>query len=172
MLTGTKVTKATAHVERRRPRGADADGKTQKIVGRDPARGDRPRSGHDRARRGRSSASRWSAATSRSTSSIAPRCPAVSAIGDVITLGTGVHPQLAHVSSMEGVIVGGADRGEGSAAAQLRPRARLHLLRSGDRQRRPDRGRGQGARLRRARSARSRSACSAAPRWPAKPRGS
>jgi dihydrolipoamide dehydrogenase len=28
----------------------------------------------------------------------------ISAIGDVITLGTGVHPQLAHVSSMEGVI--------------------------------------------------------------------
>jgi dihydrolipoamide dehydrogenase len=30
--------------------------------------------------------------------------PHVSAIGDVITLGTGVHPQLAHVSSMEGVL--------------------------------------------------------------------
>jgi len=29
----------------------------------------------------------------------------VSAIGDVITMGKGVHPQLAHVSSMEGVIV-------------------------------------------------------------------
>jgi dihydrolipoamide dehydrogenase len=29
----------------------------------------------------------------------------VSAIGDVITLGRGAHPQLAHVSSMEGVIV-------------------------------------------------------------------
>jgi dihydrolipoyl dehydrogenase len=31
--------------------------------------------------------------------------PNVSAIGDVITLGTGAHPQLAHVSSMEGIIV-------------------------------------------------------------------
>jgi len=31
--------------------------------------------------------------------------PHVSAIGDVITMATGVHPQLAHVSSMEGVIV-------------------------------------------------------------------
>jgi dihydrolipoamide dehydrogenase len=30
--------------------------------------------------------------------------PGVSAIGDVITLGSGVHPQLAHVSSMEGII--------------------------------------------------------------------
>jgi dihydrolipoamide dehydrogenase len=31
--------------------------------------------------------------------------PDVSAIGDVITMATGQHPQLAHVSSMEGVIV-------------------------------------------------------------------
>jgi dihydrolipoamide dehydrogenase len=31
--------------------------------------------------------------------------PHVSAIGDVITMGPAVHPQLAHVSSMEGVIV-------------------------------------------------------------------
>jgi dihydrolipoamide dehydrogenase len=31
--------------------------------------------------------------------------PHVSAIGDVITLGARVHPQLAHVASMEGVIV-------------------------------------------------------------------
>jgi dihydrolipoamide dehydrogenase len=30
--------------------------------------------------------------------------PGISGIGDVITLGTGAHPQLAHVSSMEGVI--------------------------------------------------------------------
>ena len=31
--------------------------------------------------------------------------PTVSALGDVITLGTGAHPQLAHVSSMEGILV-------------------------------------------------------------------
>ena len=31
--------------------------------------------------------------------------PNVSAIGDVITMGTGVHPQLAHVSSAEGILV-------------------------------------------------------------------
>src|SRR4029078_5546814 len=30
--------------------------------------------------------------------------PNISAIGDVITLGNGVHPQLAHVSSMEGIV--------------------------------------------------------------------
>ena len=31
--------------------------------------------------------------------------PHVSAVGDVITMGQGVHPQLAHVSSMEGILV-------------------------------------------------------------------
>ena len=31
--------------------------------------------------------------------------PGISAIGDVITLGTGPHPQLAHVSSTEGILV-------------------------------------------------------------------
>lgn len=31
--------------------------------------------------------------------------PGISAIGDVITLGTGSHPQLAHVSSAEGIVV-------------------------------------------------------------------
>jgi len=44
--------------------------------------------------------------------------PGVSAVGDVITLGTGVHPQLAHVSSMEGVIV--AERLAGRAVEPLR----------------------------------------------------
>ena len=31
--------------------------------------------------------------------------PHISAVGDVITMGQGVHPQLAHVSSMEGILV-------------------------------------------------------------------
>jgi dihydrolipoamide dehydrogenase len=48
--------------------------------------------------------------------------PAVSAIGDVITLGTGVHPQLAHVSSMEGVIVA-----ERLAGRDVRPLNYLHV---------------------------------------------
>ena len=43
--------------------------------------------------------------------------PNVSAIGDVVTLGTGVHPQLAHVSSMEGVMV--AERLAGKAVQPL-----------------------------------------------------
>jgi dihydrolipoyl dehydrogenase len=36
----------------------------------------------------------------------------ISAIGDVITIGPGAHPQLAHVSSMEGVIVAGRLAGQ------------------------------------------------------------
>ncbi len=43
--------------------------------------------------------------------------PNISAIGDVITLGTGVHPQLAHVSSAEGVLV--AERLAGQAVRPL-----------------------------------------------------
>jgi dihydrolipoamide dehydrogenase len=41
----------------------------------------------------------------------------VSAVGDVITLGSGAHPQLAHVSSMEGIIV--AERIAGQAVQPL-----------------------------------------------------
>jgi dihydrolipoamide dehydrogenase len=48
--------------------------------------------------------------------------PAISAIGDVITLGTGVHPQLAHVSSMEGVLVA-----ERLAGQEVRPLNYLHV---------------------------------------------
>jgi dihydrolipoamide dehydrogenase len=42
--------------------------------------------------------------------------PHVSAIGDVITLGSGVHPQLAHVSSAEGILVA-----ERLAGREVRP---------------------------------------------------
>ena len=38
--------------------------------------------------------------------------PNISAIGDVITLGNGVHPQLAHVSSMEGIVTAERIAGE------------------------------------------------------------
>ena len=90
--------------------------------------------------------------------------PGISAIGDVITFEKPGHAQLAHLSSAEGIALAERIAGQEFRADQLRSRPRLHLLRSGDRQRRPDRGRGEGARLRRARSARSSSACSAAPR--------
>jgi dihydrolipoamide dehydrogenase len=42
--------------------------------------------------------------------------PNVSAVGDVITLGVGVHPQLAHVSSAEGIVVA-----ERIAGQEVRP---------------------------------------------------
>jgi dihydrolipoamide dehydrogenase len=42
--------------------------------------------------------------------------PGISAIGDVITLGTGAHPQLAHVSSAEGILTA-----ERLAGEEVRP---------------------------------------------------
>jgi len=42
--------------------------------------------------------------------------PHISAVGDVITLGKGMHPQLAHVSSMEGILVA-----ERLAGQEVRP---------------------------------------------------
>ena len=89
--------------------------------------------------------------------------PGISAIGDVITFDKPGHPQLAHLSSAEGIVARRAHRRPGVPPDQLRPRARLHLLRSGDRQRRPDRGAGARSAATTCASARSRSACSAAP---------
>jgi dihydrolipoamide dehydrogenase len=104
VMTGTKVTKAVAGARawtsRRRRRRRD-----EEAVGRAAAGRDRPWPG-DHGLGAEESAWRWSAATSRWTSSIARRCPNISAIGDVVTLGNGsVHPQLAHVSSAEGILV-------------------------------------------------------------------
>ena len=65
--------------------------------------------------------------------------PGISAIGDVITFDKPGHPQLAHLSSAEGIALAERIAGQRSPADQLRPGARLHLLRSRDRQRRPDR---------------------------------
>ena len=48
--------------------------------------------------------------------------PGISAIGDVITVGAGPHPQLAHVSSMEGVMVA-----ERIAGQQVRPLNYRHV---------------------------------------------
>ena len=42
--------------------------------------------------------------------------PGISAIGDVVTLGTGAHPQLAHVSSAEGILTA-----ERLAGGEVRP---------------------------------------------------
>ena len=78
--------------------------------------------------------------------------PGFSAVGDVISFGAGSapHPQLAHVSSAEGIITAERIAGPGREAHQLRSRARLHVLRSRDWQRRADRARSAGTGLRRA----------------------
>ena len=88
--------------------------------------------------------------------------PGISAIGDVITLGSPGHPQLAHVSSAEGIALA-----ERIAGQEFRPINYDHV--PGCTYCDPEIGsvglteaEAQGARLRRARSARSRSACSAA----------
>ena len=50
-------------------------------------------------------ASSSSAATSWWTSSTGRACPGISAVGDVISFGKPGHPQLAHVSTAEGIAV-------------------------------------------------------------------
>ena len=114
VLTGTQGDERasaapTASTSRRRL----ADGKTQKLERRVPARRDRTRAGDDRARRRGRRASHSSAATSRSTRLFRTNVPGISAIGDVITFGEPGHPQLAHVSSAEGIVAGRADRRTG-----------------------------------------------------------
>ena len=66
--------------------------------------------------------------------------PGIFAIGDIVA---GL-PQLAHVGGDGGHGRGGQDRRQTCAAGAARPHSRLHLLRAADRQRRPDRGPGQG----------------------------
>ena len=103
-LTGTKVTKATASDSGVALEIQAADGTTQRLsselllvaTGRGPVT-----AGLD--------AEALGIELDRGYIKVDPfyrtSVPNVSAIGDVITLGTGVHPQLAHVSSMEGVLV-------------------------------------------------------------------
>ena len=55
--------------------------------------------------------------------------PGISAIGDVITMG-GPHYQLAHVSSMEGMLLAERIAGHSVQPDQLRSRAALHVLRT------------------------------------------
>ena len=164
--TGAKVTRRDGERRRRRRRRRSSPTARRKTLRADyllVATGRGPvTTGLERRT---ASACRSRRATSRSTRCTGRTCPGISAIGDVITLGAPGHPQLAHVSSAEGIIAAERIAGPGVAAAQLRPRARLHLLRSGDRQRRPDRARSARRAATTCASARSRSACSAARRW-------
>ena len=103
-LTGTKVTKALAGANSVELEAQDADGTTQKLsaeillvaTGRGPVT-----SGLDVEKVGIAIDRGYIKVDQMYRTSV----PHISAVGDVITLGTGVHPQLAHVSSMEGILV-------------------------------------------------------------------
>ncbi len=103
VLTGTKVTKASATSSGVTIEAETSDGKTQKIsadillvaTGRGPVT-----TGLGAEEAGIKMERGYIKVDELYRTSV----PGVSAIGDVITLGTGVHPQLAHVSSMEGII--------------------------------------------------------------------
>ena len=82
--------------------------------------------------------------------------PSISAIGDVITMG-GPHYQLAHVSSMEGILLAERIAGQHVAPINYDHVPRCTYCEPGDRQRGPHRGAGEGERLRRADRRRSRS---------------
>src|SRR5262245_1344622 len=103
-LAGTKATTAAAGDNGDEPEAQGADGKTTKLsaevllvaTGRGPVTAGL-------------GAETVGLALDRGYIKVDPlyrtSVPHVSAIGDVITLGSGTHPQLAHVSSMEGIIV-------------------------------------------------------------------
>jgi dihydrolipoamide dehydrogenase len=103
ILTGTKVTKATASANRVSIEAELPDGRPAKIAadillvaaGRGPVT-----AGLGAAEAGIAMERGYIKVDELYRTSV----PAISAIGDVITLGADVHPQLAHVSSMEGVI--------------------------------------------------------------------
>jgi dihydrolipoamide dehydrogenase len=103
-LTGTKVTKAAVTATGVDIEAQSADGKTQKLscdvllvaTGRGPVT-----TGLGAEEIGVQMEKGYIKVDEMYRTNV----PNVSAIGDVITLGTGVHPQLAHVSSAEGILV-------------------------------------------------------------------
>ena len=103
-LTGTKVTKAVAGANAVDIEAQTPDGKTQKLsadlllvaTGRGPVT-----AGLGAEEAGLTLEKGYIKVDEMYRTSV----PNVSAIGDVITLGTGSHPQLAHVSSAEGIVV-------------------------------------------------------------------
>jgi dihydrolipoamide dehydrogenase len=116
VLTGTKVTKATSTPSGVTIEAQTPDGKTQTIsadmllvaTGRGPVT-----TGLGAEEAGIKIERGYIKVDELYRTSV----PGVSAVGDVITLGTGVHPQLAHVSSMEGIIT--AERIAGKAVQPI-----------------------------------------------------
>jgi dihydrolipoamide dehydrogenase len=115
-LTGTKVTKATAGAKGVELEVQGAGGKSQQrsaeillvATGRAPVTG-----GLGAEALGMAMDRGYIKVDEHYRTSV----PHISAVGDVITLGAGVHPQLAHVSSMEGILV--AERLAGRDARPL-----------------------------------------------------
>jgi len=114
-LTGTKVTKAVAGANGVEIEAQTPDGKTQKLTadvllvatGRGPVT-----TGLGAEDVGVSMERGYIKVDEMYRTSV----PNISAIGDVITLGSGAHPQLAHVSSAEGILVA-----ERLAGLEVRP---------------------------------------------------
>ena len=114
-LTSTKVTKATAGANGVELEAQGADGKAQKLsadillvaTGRGPVT-----DGLGAEQVGIAMERGYVKVDEFYRTSV----PHISAVGDVITLGKGVHPQLAHVSSMEGILVA-----ERLAGQEVRP---------------------------------------------------
>jgi dihydrolipoamide dehydrogenase len=114
-LTGTKVTKAVAGANGVDIEAQTSDGKTQKLTadlllvatGRGPVT-----TGLGAEEAGIKMERGYITVDEMYRTSV----PNISAIGDVITLGTGEHPQLAHVSSAEGIAVA-----ERIAGQEVRP---------------------------------------------------
>ena len=102
--TGAKVTSATAIGDGVDIEAQLADGTRAATARRLPARGDRPRAGDRRARRRTASACSSRRATSRSTRSTARTCRASRRSATSSRSGRPGHPQLAHVSSAEGIV--------------------------------------------------------------------
>ena len=115
VLTGTRVTKAAASAKGVDLEAQTPDGKTQKLsaelllvaTGRGPVT-----AGLGAEEAGLQLEKGYIRVDDMYRTSV----PGISAIGDVITLGTGVHPQLAHVSSAEGILVA-----ERLAGREVRP---------------------------------------------------
>ena len=152
-------------------RGAGAPTARREAQRRVPARRDRPRTGDERPRRRRGRPADGARLHQRR-----PRIPDQRAghLGDRRRH----HVRQARPPAARAPVVGRrhragrADRRPGIPPDQLRPGAGLHLLRSGDRQRRPDREGGARSAASTSRSAPSSSASSAAPGSPARPKGS
>jgi dihydrolipoamide dehydrogenase len=114
-MTGTRVTKATVTAKGVDLEAQGADGKTQKLsceillvaTGRGPVT-----TGLGAEELGLQLEKGYLKVDELYRTNL----PDVSAIGDVITLGSGVHPQLAHVSSAEGILVA-----ERLAGREVRP---------------------------------------------------